>query len=163
MTDVILQMMRYTRDLLNLSEDSIKDGRTNFNQQSPSASLVVIDSLAEVHLSHSQSFDGDALPQTLYTNSYERATITVNFYGDNALSRAQLFQNLVLTQSGADAAYGKNLTVYSPSAPVNLRKLTGNRYVNRYEVTVEVAFNNFAEIGIPSFLGVDLDDLLFEE
>lgn len=163
MTDVILQMMLYTRDLLELDEAYIKDGRSNYNQQSPTELLVVVDSLAEQKLSHSQNFDGGATTQTLYANSYELATVTINFYGDDALTYAQRFQNYAMTQKGADAAYDKNLTVYSPSAPVNLRKLTGNRYINRYEVTVQVAFNNTAELEVASFVAVNLDEILFEE
>lgn len=140
MTDaVMIQLQRYTRDLLSHPEQFIKVGRQNFDRQHFEQPYIVIDSLAgDVPLASSESYDGVAEKMT-YSEQVSRAFVW-DFYGPDAHELCRRFRLLARSQSSLELQDALAVTVYHPTAATDVKALTGQQYGERMQLQCQVHY-----------------------
>lgn len=127
----------FIRDLLELPETQIKSGRDNAVQTDFNIDFIVVDDLApSERISGSLDYDGDAEVQTI-SNNY-MTTFTIDFYGNNAYDNVNRFVLLARSQSAYESKKVLGIGIYQVSSIQDLKKLTGQQYGNRYQVTIKV-------------------------
>jgi len=127
----------FIRDLMGMNEASILSGRDNNSQNDFNTDLIVVDDLSpSQRLAGSLGFDGDSEVQTI-SNTYI-TSYTIDFYGDNAYSKANDFALLVRSQQAYELKKSLGIGIYQVSSIQDLKKLTGQQYSNRYQVTIKI-------------------------
>ena len=135
--DIEKKLKLFIRDLLNLPEDQILSGRTNRDQSNFNTDYVVVDDLAPSdRISGGLKFDGVSEVQSI-SNVYI-TTFTVDFYGDNAYDNSNNFVLLARSQQAYELKKNLGIGIYQVSSIQNVKKLTGQQYGNRYQVTIRV-------------------------
>lgn len=136
----LLQVARYTRDLLGYDEQLIKLGRSGYYRDDYDTGIIAIDSLAPAKVvSRSTFFDADEeLQKSLF--SYEQV-VTLNFYGNDALNNAQKWLGYNSLELGYQLQRIYAVSVYIAGGPADLKSLSENQYTNRYEVTATIRYN----------------------
>lgn len=140
MTDAVtIQLMRYTRDLLEHPEQFIKAGRQNFERQHFEQPYIVIDSLAgDVPLASSESYDG-AAEKITYSEQVSRPFVW-DFYGPEAHDLCRRFRLLARSQSSLELQDALAVTVYHPTAATDVKALTGQQYGERMQLQCQVHY-----------------------
>lgn len=138
MSDALEKKLKiFIRDLLSMPEAQIKSGRDNAVQSNFNTDFVVVDDLApSERIAGSLGYDGVAEVQTI-SNVY-RTTFTIDFYGDNAYDNCNRFVLLARSQSAYESKKVLGIGIYQVSSIQDLKKLTGQQYGNRYQVTINV-------------------------
>ena len=136
MTTPIISVAKFTRDLLGVDEQLIRLGRHNFEQEEMTGQYIVVDLLALVRVSESESFDGDA--EKVSYGDIWRGTFTLDFYGTDAYNRAKEFGRLARSQVAAELKRTLGITVYRASNAQNVAQLTGQQYGERWQVEIVV-------------------------
>lgn len=140
MTDpVIIQLMRFTRDLLAHPEEFIKPGRQNFDRHHFEQPYIVVDSLAgDVPLTADEDYDGAAEKMT-YSEYVSRA-FTWDFYGPTAHDLCRRFRLLARSQSSEELQQALGVTVWHPGAATDVKSLTGQQYGERMQLQCQVHY-----------------------
>lgn len=140
MTDpVTIQLMRFTRDLLEHPEQYIKAGRQNFDRQQFEQPYIVIDSLAgDLPLTASESYDGDAEKMT-YSEQVSRPFVW-DFYGFTAHDLCRRFRLLARSQASLELQQALGVTVWHPTAATDVKALTGQQYGERMQLQCQVHY-----------------------
>lgn len=131
--DVVIAVAKYVRDLLDVDESKIKLGRDNFDNQDYNAELIVVDNLADVHDYSTLRFNSNT--EEMKHFNHFNSPITVDFYGDVALTNAQKFIALQRSQTSRNLQETLGLSVYRVSSLTNVKALTGAQYKARYQVS----------------------------
>lgn len=140
MNEALRQTAIFIRDLLGYDEQLIKIGRMDSEIEDFTIPYIGIDSLGQsVRLSHSEDYDGDTEVMT-YSQNW-RAPITVSFYGDGAWDRANKFSLLISSQKGFELQQSQDIGILLASGITDVKILTGQRYGERQELTLNVLFN----------------------
>ena len=137
---ILIQLQRYTRDLLGHPEQYVKAGRQNFNRQEFELPYIVVDSLSgDVPLSSSADYEGDT-EKMRYTELVSRA-FTFDFYGPTAATLCTNFRLLSRSESSLDLQRDLSITVYHPGAATNVKQLTGQQYGERMQLECQVHYS----------------------
>jgi hypothetical protein len=127
----------FVRDVLELPEAQIKSGRDNAVQSNFETDYIVVDDLApSERIAGSLDFDGVTEVQTI-SNVY-MTTFTIDFYGANAYDYCNRFVLLARSQKAYALKKVLGIGIYQVSSIQDLKKLTGQQYGNRYQVTIKV-------------------------
>lgn len=127
----------FIRDLMGLPESQILSGRVNDNQDDFETDYIVVDSLASVQrITGNIDYDGVNEVQKI-TNNYI-TTFTLDFYGNNAYQYSNDFACLIRSQQAYELKKDLQIAVYQVSTIQDLKRLTGQQYGNRYQVSVKV-------------------------
>lgn len=130
-------LMMFIRDLLTVPEEQIKDGRTNAIQDDFNTDYIVVDALApSERVAGNLSYNGTTERQTI-SNTY-KTDYTVDFYGDNAYDNCNNFVLLARSQRAYELKRDLGIGIYQVSSIQDLKKLTGQQYGNRYQVTIKI-------------------------
>lgn len=133
------------RDLMGYPEDIIQIGRDNRVRKNDDRRLVIVDAVADsTPVASGEKFDADAEKMT-YTQR-ESMPATLNFYGDTAYEMARDFRLLVRSQSSREIQRRYGITVFNVSAATNLKSLSGTQHSGRYQMRLNVSYNESIEV-----------------
>ena len=139
--NILKEVAKFTRDLLTYNENLIKIGRQNFTREQFEQNYIVVDGLgAAIPTSRIETFDGDTEKQSF--GSRISKPITLDFYGDDAYTNAELFRMSLRTQSAYELQKTYGLSVYDVSSITDVKALTGQQYGNRVQVEFMVQYCN---------------------
>ncbi len=139
-----LQLSRFIRDLLDHGEQLIKQGEINFERDDFTLDFIVVSEISSVPLSIPKKFDSDAEVMT-YAVSMS-ATMTIDFFGDNANTLRLAFMQLGNSQKGYELQRDMELTVHNPSTSTSLKQLTGAQYSPRFQLAVNIRYNETTDV-----------------
>lgn len=147
MNPILKNLALFIRDLLDYDEQLIKLGRFNFEQQDFNTPYIVVDALGpSQRIGNTPSYDGDK--EVHNYSSPHISACTVNFYGDGAYRRAEVFSLMMQTEKSNDLQFKLGLTVFNVSSLTDLKLLTGAQYSNRVEVALNARLTSSINIPI---------------
>jgi len=153
----------YIRDLLNIDEslNILAYGRDNIYDPQTS-SKIVIDSIAPSRqLSITKNFNGDS--EEMGIDSLMAGEFTVNFYGQNAYEYATDFIILNKTEESRTLQKTHSVSVFRTSQIVDLKRLAGKKYDERYEITLTLHYNITKNINRLRFDEAQFGEVLFNK
>lgn len=137
---ILIQLQRYTRDLLGHPEQYIKAGRQNFDRQHFEQPYIVVDSLSgDVPLASSSQYD-EVAEEMQYSELVSRA-FTWDFYGPTAATLRTNFRLLARGENSLDLQQTLGVTVFHPGAATNVKSLTGQQYGERMQLECQVHYS----------------------
>lgn len=137
MNKFLVELAKFTRDLLVIPESQMSIGRRNFDRNDFKSLKIVIDQISPaIPLTRGQDFDGDAENMEYY--ALYQAPCTVDFYGDTAFATAQKFVLTLQSQLGYELQRDGQITVFQSSNLIDVALLTGEQYSQRYQVEINV-------------------------
>ena len=127
-------------DLLDYNEQLIKRAEVNDVRLDGETDYIVVNSLspAQARTKGSQ-YDGEEEKLTL--SSGYRMPVTVDFYGTGAYTNANKFQLMLKTDKARELQIVNQITVTAVSDIADVKQLTGQQYVNRYQITLNLLYN----------------------
>lgn len=138
--------------LMDLPKEQVVHGRINITQDNFKTDYVVVDDVApSERVSGGMTFDGDTEVQNI-ANVY-MTTFTIDFYGDNAYDNGNNFVLLARSQKAYELKRDLGIGIYQVSSIQDLKKLTGQQYGNRFQITLKVEDSR----------AVDVDTLRIDE
>ena len=137
---ILIQLQRYTRDLLGHPEQYVKAGRQNFNRQEFELPYIVVDSLSgDIPLASSTRYD-EVAEEMQYSELVSRA-FTFDFYGPTAATLCTNFRLLARGENSLELQQSLGITVHHPSAATNVKSLTGQQYGERMQLECQVHYS----------------------
>lgn len=137
---ILIQLQRYTRDLLGHPEQYVKAGRQNFNRQEFELPYIVVDSLSgDVPLASSTNYD-EVAEKMQYSELVSRA-FTFDFYGPTAATLCTNFRLLARGENSLELQQSLGITVHHPGAATNVKSLTGQQYGERMQLECQVHYS----------------------
>lgn len=158
--DPVIQLAKYTRDLLSLPEAQIKLGRDNFDNTDFNETLIVVDTLVTVPQYNSFSYDGNNEIMSYIVNML--GDFTLNFYGLDAEANAQRWIALNTSEAARQLQKALEIQIYNGTSFNNLRWLPGSEYRNRIEVSVKMRYNIVETNDVGRIDEVQLDQFLID-
>jgi len=137
MNPILVAVAKLVRDLLGYNEQLIRIGRHGKSREDFEMAYIVIDTLAPAALvGNMETYDGAA--EQLKLGSMWRGSVTLDFYGDSAYTRARDFSLLAKSQAAYDLKRTLGVNVYHASGPTDLKALTGQQYGERVQIEMVV-------------------------
>jgi hypothetical protein len=135
----VVLALKYIRDLLDFDEGLMGQAKTNESQDTSNADRIIVDLLVAKTYGRTKKYDVSTETQTV--TLLKDATITIDFYGDNALDNAQTFEALLDSEEGTVKQKTYGVTIYNPTDTTNVMQLQGKQYNNRYQITAQMRYN----------------------
>lgn len=127
-------------DLLDYDEQLIKRGEVNDVRLDGETDYIVVNSLSPSQArTKGSQYDGEEEKLTL--SSGYRMPVTVDFYGTGAYTNANKFQLMLKTDKARELQIVNQITVTAVSDIADVKQLTGQQYVNRYQITLNLLYN----------------------
>jgi len=137
MNPALVAVAKLVRDLLGYNEQLIRIGRHGKSREDFETAYIVIDTLAPAALvGNMETYDGTA--EQLKLGSMWRGSVTLDFYGDSAYTRARDFSLLAKSQAAYDLKRTLGINAYHASGPTDLKALTGQQYGERVQIEMVV-------------------------
>ena len=135
----------FIRDLLGYNEQLIRIGRQNYDIDDFSIGYICVDSLgASRRLASGEKFN-----ETLEKMTYQQqwiAPVTISFYGDDAWDTATTFALLIQSQKSLELQESLEIGVFQASGLTDVKMLTGQRYGERQELTLNIRYATSAAV-----------------
>ena len=132
---LLIKMAILIRDLLAWQESKIRIGRENFEQVNFNDDMIIVDQLGDSsRASGDENFDGVTEVMS-YTDKY-KTTVTIDCLGDGAYDNANRLAGLLKSQAAFDKKMTLGFTVYRVSSIADIKRLTGQQYGNRVQMSV---------------------------
>jgi hypothetical protein len=141
---ILSSLADYVGNLLAYDQSLIVLGRSNLNRIDLNESYIIVDSIDQRVAGVSESFDSTLEVMTYITNI--SASCTLNFYGTNAHTNAIGFITLQPSQASYELLRDNNFNVYHTSSIRNIKSLDGSDYNNRYEIEINLIYNEKREV-----------------
>lgn len=140
-----IQLARYVRDLLQQPENTVVVlGRENVNENDLTSLRIAVDTIGPAkRMNSSQKYDGDA--EVLTHAQQWQQPCTLNFYGDLAYQEAMTFTLISNGQRGFELQQSLGVAVYLASTITDVKRLTGDKFSSRFEITVNVQYTESAQ------------------
>lgn len=130
---LLVAIAKFVRDVLTHDEALIRIGRLNWEQDDPTTGYIVVDALAPQRRTATlESYDGDT--EVLSLGHMWRGTVTLDFYGDGAYDRAELFCLMCKSQAAYELKKSLGLDIHQPNQITDVAALTGQQYGERIQV-----------------------------
>lgn len=143
-------------NLLDYDEQLIKRGEVNQVRADDETDYIVVNALSPAQpISSGRSYDGEVEQLTVSTNF--RMPVTVDFFGLNAYQVALNLQLLLKTDKAAYLQNQHGVTLTAVSALTDVKQLTGSQYINRYQLTLNLLYNESLTIDALRIDRVDID------
>ena len=147
MNQATILLARFVRDLLVLPESVVILGRTNKQRGDTNALQVVVDQLAPASvLTDTYEFDGDA--ELTKVDNLMRGVFTIDFMGSTAYTIATKYMAMQRSQLAADLRRNLGINVGFADTITDVKLLSGTQYSERYQVTLNMTYNN--SLAIPT-------------
>lgn len=142
---MVKTVAKFVRDLLGYDQQLIRIGRENFTREQFETEYIVIDSLAvQQRISELETYDGTG--EVLSLGAMMRATVTLDFYGSGAYTRAIDFMIRSRSQTGLELKQSLGLDILQPRGPTDVKALTGQQYGERVQLEMTVVFSQSIDI-----------------
>ena len=140
-SETLIRVAKFTRDLLEVDEQLIRIGRQNFEREEFETAYIVIDAIGAALRSGSmETYDGDA--EQLSLGAIWKGPVTLDFYGDDAYTRANDFSLRMRSQAARELRRALGISIYQVSGITDVKALTGQQYGERMQVTATVEISN---------------------
>ncbi len=140
-SEILIRVAKYTRDLLGVDEQLIRIGRQNFEREEFETDYIVIDALGPALRSGSlETYDGDA--EQLSLGAIWKGPVTLDFYGDDAYTRAIDFSLRMRSQAARELRRALGISIYQVSGITDVKALTGQQYGERMQIAATVEISN---------------------
>lgn len=137
MSPALVAIAKLVRDLLNYDEQLIRIGRHGESREDFETAYIVVDALAPAApVGNMETYDGTA--EELKLGSMWRGSVTLDFYGDSAYTRARDFSLLAKSQTAYELKRTLGINAYYASGPTDLKALTGQQYGERVQIEMVV-------------------------
>lgn len=140
MTQAVIRLANYVKELTGYNADEILIGRENFYYASRKDKLILIEHGSSQNVSMTQEYDKPS--ETLTLARYIEQDFIVNFYGDTSYDDIHKFMLRYKTQAARDKQKSENLKVYAPG---NMRRLAFKQeqeyFTERYAVDLKILYN----------------------
>lgn len=135
---VLKQVSRFVRDLMAYDEALILRGRQNFEREQFETAYIVVDALGpRTRRGAVEKFDPDTEEQTVAV--LWAGTVTLDFYGDGAYTRANEFTLRMQTQAARGLRKSLALGAALASEWTDVKALTGQQYGERIQLSLVVS------------------------
>lgn len=131
-------------------------GRTNYVNIDFNDDIILVDMLASTPLGRSNQYD--PITETFSYKTLMKATITVSFFGDNALDNAIKAITMLESEEAINSARVNDITYLFPSRIQNTGRLTGSEHNEKYEIEMGV---QYVYESLRSVLRVDTAQITF--
>lgn len=140
MSPVLVAVAKLVRDLLSYDEQLIRIGRQNFSREDLETDYIVVDALGQsVRGSSLEDYDGTA--EELKLGALWRGPVTLDFYGENAYTRAIEFGLHSRSQAALELKQTFGINALHPTGPTDLKALTGQQYGERVQLEMMVEYS----------------------
>lgn len=137
------------RDTLNVPESTMFIGRDNLTSQDFNAPVISVEQSGNSEVKgFTEVYDGQR--ENTELSQCEKILFDVNFWGGNAVSRAQIFLRMLRTQQCHEQQWKNNISLYAPSGVRDLHFATGSQYRERALVTVTAYVSDHISVRTPS-------------
>jgi len=127
-------------DLLDYDEQLIKRGESNSIRADDKTNYIVVNSLSPaLAQAKGSEFDGNA--EVLTLSSAYRMPVTIDFYGTDAYTNANKLQLMLKSDKAKYLQKLHQITVAAVSAVADVKQLTRQQYINRYQLTLNLLYN----------------------
>jgi len=136
-----IKFCTFIRDVLEHPENLIYSGRCNKVQEDFETDYIVVDDLAasqRVSGNITCAVDPDTGAEVQNIANVYITTFTIDFYGENAYDNANRFVLLARSQQAYELKKSLGIGVYQVSSIQDLKKLAGQQFGNRWQVTLKV-------------------------
>lgn len=144
MNEGLVRFARYVRDLLQQPEGDSNGGvvylgRDQFRSEDFEALQIVVDGLAQDRLiSTSEKYDH--VNEIMHKSQVWDKALTIDFYGDGAYQEALKYTALLNSRLSTDLQQTLNIAVYQISTITDLKRLTGEQYIERQQIEVKIRY-----------------------
>lgn len=136
----LIKLQLVIRDLLAVEEKLVLRGETNEIKVNDTTNYIVVNSLSPAQARvKNKSFDSEEEILTIGTGY--RMPVTIDFYGTGAYKNAKDFQLLLKSDKAQYLQTLHQITLTAVSALADVKQLTGSKYVNRYQLTLSLLYN----------------------
>lgn len=137
----LIRLQRVIKGLLDKVDESlIIRGQTNSIKLDDSLGYIVVNSLSAAQARvRTKSFNGTG--EVLTIGAGYRLPVTIDFYGENAYRSALDLQLLLKTDKAQHLQKMYRVALTSVSAVTDVKQLTGAKYINRYQLTLNLLYN----------------------
>lgn len=141
----LIELAKFTRDLLPYNEQLIRIGRQNFERADFETNYIVVDGLGPIQpLARGQKYDGTA--EQMSYSVRQQKPCTMDFYGPGAYDNAERFQLLLRSQQSHDLQHDLGITVNAVNAITDVKALTGQQYGNRVQIELNMNYTVSADV-----------------
>jgi len=146
MNEGLRKTAMFVRDLLGYTDESlIRIGRLNFTLDGFEKNYIGIDSVISAkRLGSGQYFD--ATNEVMEYQEQWLLPVIISFYGDSASTTANKFSLYLQSQSSIELQNTLGIAVHKSSGLTDIKILTGQKYNNRIESTINVQYSISANI-----------------
>lgn len=155
-----LQLARFIRDVMPYDEQLIKPGQQNFEREDFNEDYIVPDEISSSPVTLPKGFD-PVLEEMDYC-AVMQSQNTVDFFGKLAFTNAVRFIALIGSQQGYELQRDMGISVFSPSTITDLTQLTGQQYSPRFQIALNVRYNESVKVPTLRIDEAVLDDVLFD-
>ena len=127
-------------DLLDYDEQLIKRGESNKIKLNDKTNYIVVNSLSPA-LAQTKGQSFDDVEEVLVLATGYRMPVTIDFYGTDAYTNANKLQLMLKSDRARYLQTLHQLAVAAVSAVADVKQLTGQHYVNRYQLTLNLLYN----------------------
>lgn len=139
----LIKFAIFVRDLLGVDESTIKIGRENEARNDHDKEYIVIDALGKmIQSAYLETYDADM--EQLSIGGVWAGTVTLDFYGKDAYTRAVDFSLLARSQYAYELKRTLGISIYNASGITDVKALIGSEYQERVQVefNIQVSFEN---------------------
>lgn len=142
MNQAVKTLAMFIRDLLQQPEGSvIVLGRTNTTRKDMTSLQIAVDQLSQATpLGDASEFDGGN--ETTTISQTMRGTFTIDFLGTQGYTQAMRYMALQRTQMAQDLQRALGVSIGIATRVTDLKLLTGQQYSERYQIEVNMIYNN---------------------
>ena len=153
-------LARFIRDLLGQPEGSvIVLGRTNTTRTNMNSLQIVVDQLAAgTPIGDSQVFDGD-VEKTLISQTMKGIFI-IDFLGASAYSEAMRYMALQRAPVAYELQRALGVSIGLAARLTDLKLLTGQQYSERYQIELNMIYNNSLEVATNRIDTIVIDSVI---
>jgi len=148
---VLTQTAIFVRNLLVISETQIKIGRVNWDIADMTTSYIAIDTVSPAtRVSLGDHFDSDN-DNEIYYEEWQ-TPIIISFYGDDAYTNANKFRLSLRSENSRVLQESLSLAVYAATSLIDIKNLTGTKFNNRLDLSLNVNYTTQLSVEAESLL-----------
>lgn len=136
--DILVKIADLITLISDLPTDKVIIARDNYLQSNFKDDIAIVELLTAPTIATSDSYDG-LLEELTYRTLY-KATVTIDFYGDNSLSTANKTIALLRSQKSHEFKRDNEIEVFRNKSLTDVKNLQGTTNYNRYQLEFVVKY-----------------------
>ncbi|MFS1538064.1 MAG: LIC_12616 family protein [Candidatus Phlomobacter fragariae] len=145
----IQRLAMVIRDTLDVTENTLFIGRENLANQDFNAPVISIEQSGSSEVKgFSETYRRHI--EVMEYSQHEKIIFDVNFWGKQALQRAQILLRLLRSQKGFEPQWKHNISLFSPTGVRDLHFATGSQYRARVMFSLNAYVADYLNVSTPS-------------